>query len=280
MARRPYLSLWRRKRPSELRGDHGLLDDLGAFLAERLAPQNDEERGLLDALQRKGTGCDAAALALAARYTARFDSPSDFALTLVLFAALELSDVACLVLAQALDARANALSGGVANIKQNGTASSAVLKRRAGLCRRLARAWWDEIGCSFLGRAQLWSDGFAAIATPPLLRQAMPAAAADAPATGPTRIVVAAIGDIGSSGGEEIAEAYQALAKPLLLRGGEAEPGQLRAALLAEFPHLGDAVDRIIGDLRLRRRAGVAWGRFRPLLLLVPSRVRQKPICQ
>src|SRR5260221_241714 len=69
---------------------------------------------------------DAAALALAARYTTRFDSPSDFALTLVLFAALELSDVACLVLAQALGARANAFSGRVADIKQNGTASSAV----------------------------------------------------------------------------------------------------------------------------------------------------------
>jgi MoxR-like ATPase len=101
----------------------------------------------------------------------------------------------------------------------------------------------------------------------------MPAAAADAPATGPTRIVVAAIGDIGGSGGEEIAEAYQALAKPLPLRGGEAEPGQLRTALLAEFPHLGDAVDRIIGDLRLRCRAGVAWVRFRPLLLVGPPGV-------
>jgi hypothetical protein len=273
MARRPYLSLWRRKRPSELRGDHGLLDDLGAFLAERVAPQNDDERDLLDALQRRGTGCDAAALALAARYTTRFDSPSDFALTLVLFAALELSDVACLVLAQALDARANAFSGRVADIKQNGTASSAVLKRRAGLCRRIARAWWDEIDCSFLARAQLWSDGFAAIATPPLQRQTMPAAAADAPATAPTRIVVAAIGDIGGSGGEEIAEAYQALTKPLALRGGEADPEQLRTALLAEFPHLGNAVERIIGDLRLRRRAGVAWVRFRPLLLVGPPGV-------
>ena len=270
MAQRPYLSLWRRKRPSELRLDHGLLEDLGVFLAERLAPQNDDERRLADALQRGGAGRAEAALALAARYTTRWKPPGDLAMTLTLVAALELSEPAYLILAQSLDARANAPSGGGAGIKQSGTPPSAALKRRAGLWRRLARAWSDEIDSSFLGRAQRWSDGFAAIAAPPLLRQAM--VAADALAAGPTRIVIAAIGDSGGSG-EGLGEAYQALVKPLPLRGGEADPGQLRGALLAEFPHLGDAIDRITGDLRLRRRAGVTWVRFRPVLLVGPPGV-------
>jgi hypothetical protein len=270
MARRPYLSLWRRRQPSELRLDAGLVEDLGAFLADRLAPQDDDERRLADALQRGSADGAEAALALAARYTSRRKPAGDLAMTLTLFAALERSEPAYLILAQALDARANAPSGG-AGIKQSGTPRSAALKRRAGLWRCLARAWSDEIDSSFLGRAQRWSDGFAAIAAPPLLRQAAPAAAAEPPVDpGPTRIVVAAIGDGGSASGEDMAEAYQALAQPLPLKGGAADPGQLRTALLAEFPHLGDAIDRITGDLRLRRRAGLAWARFRPVLLVGP----------
>jgi hypothetical protein len=34
----------------ELRSDHGLLDDVGAFLAEQSAAQNDDKRHLSDAL--------------------------------------------------------------------------------------------------------------------------------------------------------------------------------------------------------------------------------------
>jgi hypothetical protein len=148
------------------------------------------------------------------------------------------------------------------------------LKRQASLWRRIAREWWDEIETSFLRGSQHWSEGFTAVAASPLLRQATPAVGTEPPAAAePTRIVVAAIGDASSSGGEDVAEAYQALAKPLPLRGSETDPEQLRRALLAEFPHLRDAIDRIIGDLRLRRRAGVNWVRFRPLLLVGPPGV-------
>jgi ATP-dependent Lon protease len=44
----------------------------------------------------------------------------------------------------------------------------------------------------------------------------------------------------------------------------------VETTLRAEFPHLGDAIGRIIGDLR---RAGVAWVRFRPLPLVGPPGV-------
>lgn len=273
MARRPYLSLWRRKRPFELRLDHGLLDDLGVFLADRIAPQDDNERRLADALQRASVNRAEAALALAARYTGRGKPPGDLAMTLALFAALERSEPACLILAQALDARATARLGGIVDMKRSGGPRSAGLRRQASLWRRIAREWWDEIDSSFIRGAQLWSDGFAAVAVPPLLHQAAPAVAADPPrAAGPTRIVVAAIGDAGSDG-HDIAKAYGALAKPLPLKGGETDPEQLRTTLLAEFPHLGDAIDRITGDLRLRRRAGLAWVRFRPVLLVGPPGV-------
>ena len=160
---------------------------------------------------------------------------------------------------------------GVADSERGGAPSAAARKRQAGLWRRIAREWWGAIDSSFIRNAQSWSDGFAAIAAPPLLRPAAPAAAAEPPvAAGPTRIVVAAIGDTGGASGEDMAEAYRGLAQPLPLKGGAADPEPLRTALLAEFPHLGDAIDRITGDLRLRRRAGLAWVRFRPVLLVGP----------
>jgi hypothetical protein len=93
MARRPYLSLWRRKRPSELRLDDGIVEDLGAFLADRIAPRDEDERRLADALQRAGADRGEAALALTARYTSRRKPPGDLAMTLTLFAALALSAV-------------------------------------------------------------------------------------------------------------------------------------------------------------------------------------------
>jgi hypothetical protein len=85
--------------------------------------------------------------------------------------------------------------------------------------------------------------------------------------------VVPGIDDAGGAGGEDLAEAYQALARPLPLRGGDVDPGRPRTALPAEFPHLRGAIDWIIGDLRLRRRAGVTWARFRPLLVVGPPGV-------
>src|SRR5260221_371783 len=187
MARRPYLSLWRRKRPSALHLDNGLIEDLGAFLADRLAPQEDDERRLADALHRGSADGGEAALALAARLTARMKAPGDLAMTLTLFAALERSEPAYLILAQALDARAARLDG-VADSERGGGPSSAALKRRAGLWRCIAREWWGRIDSSLLRQGQTLAGGCARVARAPRLRRAEPSPAGRpprAPAPGP-----------------------------------------------------------------------------------------------
>jgi ATP-dependent Lon protease len=83
-------------------------------------------------------------------------------------------------------------------------------------------------------------------------------------------IVVSAVGEPDSEGGAEMVASYGSLTSPLPLRGGKTTADLVEAALSAEFPNMGDAIDRISGDLRLRARSGVPWCRFRPLLLVGP----------
>jgi ATP-dependent Lon protease len=76
---------------------------------------------------------------------------------------------------------------------------------------------------------------------------------------------------IGHPETEEISvvAAYESVTGPLPLKGN-VDPDILRSALTLEFPNFADAVERIVRDLTLRRRAGVPWARFRPMLLVGP----------
>lgn len=85
---------------------------------------------------------------------------------------------------------------------------------------------------------------------------------------GPCLQILKEIGDPDSREGTALKKAYKKLLTPFPLKGGDLDLNRLEAALLAEFPWMKPAIDRIIGDFRLRRYAGIPWLRFRPLLLL------------
>lgn len=78
-------------------------------------------------------------------------------------------------------------------------------------------------------------------------------------------------GGHGREGGlKVITDAYRPLTEPLPLAGGDVPAEALCAALDAEFPWLTEATDALRADLRLRARAGAAWARLRPTLLVGP----------
>lgn len=68
---------------------------------------------------------------------------------------------------------------------------------------------------------------------------------------------------------KQLAVAWQPLTHPLPLADG-VEPRLLRDVLTAEFPWLVEAVDALVGDLEMRRGAGVGWAKIRPTLLVGP----------
>lgn len=67
----------------------------------------------------------------------------------------------------------------------------------------------------------------------------------------------------------KLATAGAALSGPLPLAAGP-DPDVLEAVLLAEFPWLGAVIAAITDDMRLRRGAGQAWAKWRPLLMVGP----------
>lgn len=270
MPRYDYLALWRRMLPRELRREPTLRDDLAAFVAARLRPKDDAERLLLDALVRDGLDRAEAALALAARYAGLPRLPPDLAMSCTLFAALEGSEAAAAILAQSLRNRAEAFNERLSRVRRREKSGLAAMRRHAFWCRRAALAWTDEVNVAFLREPQFWANAFAAISSPLALRHLKsPETGASAEVTGPSLIVVRKIDPAGSDGGE-IGEDYRRLTEPLPLRGGHIEPRRLRQQLIAEFPHFEAAIERIVGDLQLRRRAGAHWARFRPILLVGP----------
>lgn len=82
--------------------------------------------------------------------------------------------------------------------------------------------------------------------------------------------VVEAIGDSTSREGMLAASHYKRLTRPLPLAGSDRDPEIIGSALRLEFPWFGDAIDALMRDLRLLRRAGVPWIRFQPTLLVGP----------
>ena len=268
MKRRSLLTTWRRKPWRQLVRDKDLVDDLKSFLVERLSPRDEDERALVDRVLR-GVRDDRvdAALALAARSWNRFEDSNDFAVSWALLAALMHSDLGSAIIAQALHDRGQKLSIDLGTEKR----SAMSVKREAAFCRREARNWAEELGgVSFLTRPAHWSKAFAAIANPPRPFGAAEASEPPAPSfSGPTRVVVSAAG-LSNDQPDWIEDPYQRLTEPLPLKGAEVDPEQLRETLLAEFGNLRQAIDRIVGDLRLRHRAGVRFAKFRPLLLVGP----------
>lgn len=94
MRRRAYLTLWRRKLPQKLRCNAGLPEDLAAFLRQKMAPRDEDERRLLDTLLRGGAGRREASLALGTRCAGRLGPLPDLAMSCVLLAALASSEPA------------------------------------------------------------------------------------------------------------------------------------------------------------------------------------------
>jgi len=90
---------------------------------------------------------------------------------------------------------------------------------------------------------------------------------------GPTLQIVKEIGDPKGREGDAIVKAYKGLIEPLALHGAGIDIDHLESALAGEFPWMGAAIERIIGDFRLRRHAGLSWLRFRPILLVGPPGV-------
>lgn len=89
---------------------------------------------------------------------------------------------------------------------------------------------------------------------------------------GPSRIVMPVPLSEEASSREKREEArhWNRLSRPLPLVAGPS-PEELRSALLAEFPWMTVAVERLTAELRLRQRgADGAWFHLRPLLLVGP----------
>lgn len=73
----------------------------------------------------------------------------------------------------------------------------------------------------------------------------------------------------GGSEDRALVAAWESLTKPMPLAGG-VDPEILGSALEGEFPWMEEAIDAVVGDLRLRRQAGAAHSHFRPLVLVGP----------
>jgi hypothetical protein len=263
------LLLWRTAPASTLLADQDLPGALLAFLAGRLEPRDHKEKSLLDqALRREDPS--RAAFALGGRLWEGASEASDLALSWTLLAALHEHHPAAAVLSQALLARADKLRDrGHAQSQETEKAQS--LRREADLLDRLALEWSRRTRVPILRRAEWWRHQLMTLDE----RDGMEADVAEQAARAergdgtPTLQVIPEVGFPKTEEGSVVA-AYRSLTEPLALRGARIAPEVLETALALEFPHLAEAVDRVVQDPLLLRRAGVPWARFRPLLLVGP----------
>jgi hypothetical protein len=263
------LTLWRTAAPTKLLSDEGLASRLRAFLAARLEPRDGDEKRLLDAVLRGDHQSANAIFALAGVLSSGFHPPADLAMSWMLLAALCEHEPAMLALAQGLLAHADQLAERQLVVDED---ERQALRREAGHAERLSMEWCREIRSPVAFRADRWrsqlapqtfppADAETSVSEPRPKKELLPAT--------PTLQVVEKVGFPETEEGS-IVEAYEALTKPLPLRGGHVDPEILRTALSLEFPHMLEAAERIIGDLKLLRRGGLPWARFRPLLLAGP----------
>lgn len=267
------LSLWRTKSAAALCGKaYG--PGVRAALLKALEPRNFAEHRLVRTFERQPDDHAAPFTLATLLASAQRGEDEDVLMSLVLVSALGGHQPAVLALAQALADRAETalwdmnhflrLDG---SYSDGGTGELAEVQQKMRLSRRLALSWGGKVQTSVLYRPDEWSKAFAATTG---MAPAAGATAAEVPSCSaqPVLTVVAAIGDPDSKEGKTMASTYRTLTEPLALKGGDVDPAALKAALLAEFPNFAAAIDRLCGDLALRRRAGVTWARFRPLCLL------------
>jgi hypothetical protein len=100
-------------------------------------------------------------------------SAAALVMTCVLCAALESSEAAGAVLAQALRDRADAFSARLSRLQPRGDESglAAAMRRHAIWCRRAALAWADGVNADFLGDSSYWANAFDWISAPSALRR-------------------------------------------------------------------------------------------------------------
>ena len=276
--KRIFLTLWRNKTADQLYEQHDLRQELVAFLASRYEPESGIERGLLSRCLRHDADAGPCMLELARRTTPGFASkPSDLAMTWVLAAALAAHEPACLVLAQVLACRGQETASfgwprRPAAAAPAGTDTERSAERAAARLRLIAQSWLVKTNTSFLMMPGRWIDALQKPSLPParLGRGASQAGMPAAPAAPATTIQI--VSEIGHAETEDfsVTTAWRHLTEPFPLRGDEVPTGSLRAALALEFPHMIEAIDHIVGDLELRRRAGAPGARFRPVLLVGP----------
>jgi hypothetical protein len=189
--------------------------------------------------------------------------------TWALFAALHNHDPAIFVLTQTLLSLTERMVES-ARRGLDGLERSRTLRREAIRARRLALDWGRRIGTSILHSPGWWREQ---------LMQPTPRETADRETASiktsegrqdlPSLLVVKEIG-FPETEEASIVTAYEALTEPLPLRGGAVDPKTLSTALSLEFPHLSDAIGRIVQDLLLLHRSGVPWAKFRAMLLIGP----------
>lgn len=271
------MSAWRTMTPAQLYAQGETL-----FTPLLILLTANDRAGYRDQLKKAGL-IEPSALFLL--YRARMEArasgiASDTAMSWALLAALRHSSVAPLVVIEGLLARANALREPEELEWKFVFGPSPKLSPAARPLLRLAHRWASESFASFLFAAHHWAKRFDELAW--LTQSLSPELAASAPAppsygvvkeTRPsvrTLRVVSAIGDTGSEEGRVMVKLYSAITAPLPLLGGDLPPDVLRRSLRLEFPNMTDAIDRIVGDLRLRSLAGETYAQFRPILLLGP----------
>jgi hypothetical protein len=259
------LLLWRTAPASTLLADRDLPGALLAFLAGRLEPRDAEEKTLLDRALRGGDR-GRAAFALAGRFSEGAREVPDMASSWALLAALNQHDPAAVALAQVLHERADELRERWRHESKAKTAQA--LRREADVMDRMALDWSRRTRLSILKRASWWRDALTPTVEEEGIGEApMRTARAERADGSPTLHVISEVGFPETEEGSVVA-AYRSLTEPLPLQGGRVAPAVLETALTLEFPHMAEAVDRVVEDLLLLRRAGVPWARFRPLLLV------------
>jgi len=270
-AHQDLLTLWRTEQPNALFLQPNLAADLIALVAGVVVPSDDAEKELMNTLVRgPADQCADAALALARHTWFGSQPPHDLSMTLTLIAALRGHRLALIAIAQTLIRIAD--DSEKSRVQFEGEVARRPPERKRAEARRflaLARAWATLYLPSILHRPDWWKEQLARGDRGAAQESKSSTTAdeeADEPPDGPMLRVIQKIAEEE----RDMASAYDALTKPLPLRGGNVDPKVLQTALTLEFPHMPDAISAITQDLALLRSSGIPWARFRPLLLVGP----------
>lgn len=245
----PLLSLWRSVPHHEVAKR---AEDILALLAELTKFKDAGDQMLVsEALELPPRSQGARAWAVAARLVHRGPEQSDLYMSWVAVAAVRHSTPAVVQLLLALANRADKH-----------------LSRRSFVSwLRAAPESLPDLASSS-GRDQWIKQLAETDRPPPTLEAALAAddAAAEADDRGPKLTV---LGDGDEWFNDTVEHCRNILREPLPLRG-PIFPGDLRRIMIAEFPWMVGAIDRIVEDLALGRSLGRTWFKIRPLLIVGP----------